>query len=341
MKQTERQTRSHLMKLLEQQGINPRHHLGQNFLIDLNLVDYIVEEAHLGPDDVVLEVGAGTGGMTAQLCERAGHVVSVELDTRMIPLAQAAVAGRENVTLLNCDALRNKNHLATEVLDAVGAALDRDEGLKLKLISNLPYAIATPVISNLVASELPWVRMVVTIQLELAQRIVAKPGRKHYSGLSVWMQSQCRVKLLKRLPPAVFWPRPKVNSAIVLIKPEPNWRAKIADRPFLQDFVRRLFHQRRKLMRGVLVGAYRKQLSKPETDALIAQAGLDGSVRAEALAPHELVGLANLFHAAISSKGADNSPAERADQPAHSAVVDIDGFDAPSIEGQTITGEEE
>jgi len=311
MKQAERQTRSHLVKLLEQQGINPRHHLGQNFLIDLNIVDYIVQEAHLGPEDVVLEVGAGTGGLTAHLSQHSGHVVSVEVDTRMIPLAQAAVAGRENVTLLNCDALKNKNHLAPEVLQAVQEALDDGDGRRLKLIANLPYAIATPVISNLVATELPWTRMVVMIQLELAQRMAAKPGRKHYGALSVWLQSQCRVMLLKRLPPAVFWPRPKVSSAVIAIRPEARFRERISDRAFLQDFLRRLFHQRRKLMRGVLAGAYRKQLSKPETDALIAEAGLTGQVRAEELKPAQLVALANRFHAAIGEK-ADAGVAETA-----------------------------
>lgn len=317
------------MKLLERQGINPRHHLGQNFLIDLNLIDFIVDEAHLGPDDVVLEVGAGTGGLTAHLSQGAGHVVSVEVDSRMVPLAQASVAGRDNVTLLNCDALKNKNALAPEVLDAVREALAQDAGRRLKLISNLPYAIATPVISNLVASDLPWVRMVVTIQLELGQRIVSRPGRKHYSALSVWLQSQCRVKLLKRLPPAVFWPRPKVSSAIVLIKPDYRLRERIDDRAFLQDFLRRLFQQRRKLMRGVLAGAYRKQFPKSQTDALIAEVGLDGSVRAEELTPAELVALANRFRAAVSNDTGD-AAGEPVEDPAPAAAAEVDDCPPPA-----------
>ena len=171
----------------------------------------------------------------------------------------------------------------------------------LKLISNLPYNIATPVVSNLVATDLPWERMVVTIQLELGQRMSAKPGRSHYGSLSAWLQSQCRVKLLKRLPPTVFWPRPKVNSAVVQLMPDTYGRAAIADRAFFQDFLRRLFHQRRKFLRSVLVGMYRKQLDKAEIDQSLAEMNFKEQARAEEEPPERLVELANRIHAKIES----------------------------------------
>jgi 16S rRNA (adenine1518-N6/adenine1519-N6)-dimethyltransferase len=287
------------MGLFQQHGFHPRTDLGQNFLIDLNLVEYIVAQADLGPHDVVLEVGAGTGGMTAMMASRAGTVVAVEVDRNMHALATEAVSQFPNVTLLRTDALKNKNRLSAELVDVLQERLAADPQRRLKLVSNLPYNIATPVVSNLVASDLPWVRMVVTIQLELAQRMAAKPGSSQYGALSVWLQAQCRVKMLKKLRPSVFWPRPGVDSAIVQITPKPTARAAIGDRAFLQDFLRRLFHQRRKLLRSVLVGMYRKQLGKPEVDAVLKAMSLGGNARAEELDVKTLVELAERMRRAM------------------------------------------
>ena len=299
------------MKLFDEGGFHPRTDLGQNFLIDLNLVEYIVDEAALTADDVVLEVGAGTGGMTTQLARRAGAVVSIEVDTNMHRLASSVVEPFANVTLLRCDALKNKNHFHPELLKAVQEQLDVNPRRRLKLIANLPYNIATPVVSNLVATELPWTRMVVTIQYELGLRMRARPSSAHYGSLAVWLQSQCDVKLLKKLGPTVFWPRPQVNSAIMKITPNRSAAAKISDRPFFQDYVRRLFHQRRKLLRSVLVGMYRKQMSKPEIDELLVAAGLDETARAEELTVQSHVELANRLYKALQ-EGVTVSPTEGA-----------------------------
>ena len=299
MSDAERQTRSHLIKLFQRHGINPRTDLGQNFLIDINIIDFIVREARLTKDDLVLEIGAGTGGMTAFLGLQAGHVISVEVDQNMHMLASEATASFDNVTLLREDALRNKNNMSDLVLAKIREHLAEHPERRLKLIANLPYNVATPVISNLVATDIPWSRMVVTIQLELGQRMAAKPGRNHYGALTAWLQSQCSVKILKRLPPTVFWPRPKVNSAIVRLSPIAHLKDKIKDRPFYHDFVRRLFHQRRKYMRSVLVGMYRKQLTKQQVDAVLAEFEFKESVRAEELEVFQLVKIANRLWATI------------------------------------------
>jgi len=299
MEETIRQTRSHLMKLFQQQGFHPRTDLGQNFLIDLNLVEYIATQADLGPDDVVLEVGAGTCGLTTYLAETAGNVVSVEVDTNMHRLAKPITDTLPNVTLLNCDALKNKNHLAPEMLDLVRERLSGDSRRRLKLVSNLPYSIATPIVSNLVGTDLNWERMIVTIQWELAQRMTAKPQSTHYGALSIWLQSQCRVKLLKKLPPTVFWPRPKVHSAIMKLQPNGARKKSIHDCNFFHDFLRRLFHQRRKLLRSVVVGMYRKQLDKLAVDAILSRLDLGGNVRAEELNVDTLIALSNRLKKAI------------------------------------------
>lgn len=303
MKDADRQTRSYLMELFEQRGVHPRSDFGQNFLIDINLIEFAVESADLTDKDVVLEIGAGTGGMTAFLAQQAGHVVSVEIDTNVFPLAEYAVRDFENVTLLNTDALKNKNNFAPEVLDTVQEKLDAIPGSTLKLVANLPYNVATPIISNLVASDLPWSRMVTTIQWELATRMASRSGGgTNYGALSVWLQSQADIKILKKLKPTVFWPRPKVDSAIVRLIPNPKKAALIDDREFFHDFIRRLFQNRRKLMRSVLVTMYRKQLPKPEVDRILAEEGFESNSRAEAQPVERLVELSNRFMKEVTTR---------------------------------------
>lgn len=289
------------MDLFQQHGFNPRSDLGQNFLIDINLIEYAVRAAELTKDDLVLEVGPGTGGMTTFLAEEAGKVVSVEVDSNMYALATKATEHCENVTLLHKDILKNKNTLAPEITELLHYELNHRPGAKLKLVANLPYSVATPVISNLVASDLPWQRMVCTIQLELGEKMIAEPGSSNYGALSVWLQSQCSVKILRRLGPKVFWPRPRVNSAIVSIWRHDGRGERIDNKPFFLDFLRRLFHQRRKLLRSVLVGMYSKQLSKPEVDQLLQELGHTEDIRAEVLDVPTLVKLGNRFCKAVAT----------------------------------------
>lgn len=289
------------MRLFERHGFNPRSDLGQNFLIDLNIIEYVVEQGHIKPTDIVLEVGTGTGGMTTFMAQKARHVISVEYDRNMHTLASEATQKYDNITLLNCDALKNKNRLNPIVLEEIDQQLKANPGSHLKLVANLPYNVATPIISNLVASDLPWNRMVVTIQYELGLKMSCKPATSNYGALSVWLQSQCFVKLLKKVGPTVFWPRPKVDSAIVQLTPNPPLKQKIEDRVFFQDFLRRVFQHRRKLMRSTLVGMYSKQLSKAEVDALLEAHGYEREkTRAEELTVPEMIELANAFQEQIT-----------------------------------------
>ncbi len=283
----ERQTLSFLQQRFKETGIRPRTRLGQSFLIDLNLLDVLVESAAVEPDDVVLEVGTGTGSLTAMLAERAAAVVTVEVDHRMFQLAAEQLHRFDNVTMLQVDALKNKNRINPAVLEAVDAQLAKGDrspsGRRLKLVANLPYNIATPLLSNLLTLDDPPRTMTVTIQKELAQRITARPGNKDFNALSAWIQSQCQVEILRILPPGVFWPRPKVSSAFIQITLDDELRRRIPDRKFFHDFVRAMFIHRRKFLRSQLLSAVKGRLGKPEVDDVLARLDLDGTLRAEQL----------------------------------------------------------
>ncbi len=277
------QTQSYLMRRFAQVGIHPKGRHGQNFLIDLNLVRLLVDSAKIEPCDVVLEVGTGSGSLTAMLAERAAAVVTVEIDPHMQQLASEELIDYANVTLLRQDALKNKNQLHPAVLAAVQERLAEAPGRRFKLAANLPFNVATPVLANLLASDLPLVSMTATIQKELADRMIARPSTKDYGSLALWVQSQCEVEIVRLMPPTSFWPRPKVTSAIVQATVRQDWQRAMPDREFFHAFVRSLFFHRRKFLRSVLVSGYKERLDKSQIDEILSRLGHGATARAEEL----------------------------------------------------------
>ena len=278
-----RQTISFLRKRFDEVGINPITRYGQNFLIDLNLVRMLAETAELDTSDVVLEIGTGTGSLTAMMAQCAGRVVTVEIDPQLHILASEELESFANVVMLKQDALRNKNSIDENVLQAVEQQLAVIPNGRFKLAANLPYNIATPILSNLLALEKPPALMAATIQKELADRIVAEPNSKSYGALSVWMQSLCDCRIVRVMTPNVFWPRPKVHSAIIRVEPLESKRKAILDIKFFHRFTRSVFLHRRKFLRSGLLGAYKGELSKPMVDDVMGELGFGPETRAEQL----------------------------------------------------------
>jgi 16S rRNA (adenine1518-N6/adenine1519-N6)-dimethyltransferase len=279
-------------------GIRPATRHGQNFLIDLNLVELIVDAAEITSDDVVLEIGTGTGSLTAMMAERAAAVVTIEIDAHLFELASEQLFDLSNVTMLKIDALRNKNNFDDQVMDVVGQQLAAAPGRQLKLVANLPYNIATPVISNLLLTKHVPHSMTVTIQKELAERIIAPPSTKDYSALSVWIQSQCTAEIVRLMPPSVFWPAPKVTSAVLKIVVDPERRAKIADLQFFHQIIKALFLHRRKFLRANVVAALKHHLDKTQVDELFESLGFAADTRTEQLDVDTLIKLADAIRAA-------------------------------------------
>lgn len=277
------QTLTYLLRRFETAGIRPRTQYGQNFLIDLNLQRVLLEAAEVGPDDLVLEVGTGTGALTTLLAERAARVVTVEVDHRLFELAAETLGAMPNVVMLQQDALRNKNQMHPLLIETLQRELAARANLRLKLVANLPYNIATPIISNLLAGPMVPAGMTITIQRELAERIMAQPSTKDYSALSIWIQALARVELVRFMPPEVFWPRPKVHSAILRIVPDAELRSRLPDVDYFHRFVRDLFCHRRKFLRSVLVNQFKERLPRETVDARLIALGHGPQARAEEL----------------------------------------------------------
>jgi len=288
------------MRRFEEAGIRPNTRRGQNFLVDLNLLHLLAEWADVGPEDVVLEVGTGTGSLTALLAERAAAVVTVEVDWQLYQLASEELIDFDNITMLKQDALKNKNNFHPRLLETIREKLAERGGRCLKLVANLPYNIATPVVSNLLCTELVPVSMTVTIQKELAERITARPRTKDYGALSIWIQSQCDVEIVRIMASSVFWPRPRVESAIIRILPRTEKRAEIPNIGFFHSFVRSMFFHRRKFLRSELLSAFKGQLDKPAVDEILSGQRLGSNSRSEELDVDAMLGLCEAVRARLN-----------------------------------------
>lgn len=259
----------------------PRKSLGQNFLVNPTLARRIVEAAQIGTGDLVFEIGPGRGALTRYLIERAAYVVAVELDPALVALLRQDFAAAANLSLLEQDILSTE---LTQIVRALEA--QRGPFTSIRAVANLPYYITSAAIRHLLESRLAFASIVLTVQLEVAERIVAQPPEM--SLLSVSVQFYGTPELLFRIPASQFHPRPAVDSAVIRIRPHRD--APPVDREVFFRWVRAGFSQPRKQLRNTLSAAL--QMSKTDVDALLRQVGIDPSRRAESLSIAEWTRLA-------------------------------------------------
>jgi 16S rRNA (adenine1518-N6/adenine1519-N6)-dimethyltransferase len=244
------QTLTEMKRLLEERGLAPRKSLGQNFLIDQNLVRKLVDASGVALGDVVLEVGPGTGTLTEELLARGCEVVACELDRGLAQLLRDRLVapkddppGRGRLTLVEGDCLESKRSLNPEILSALA---DRP----FKLVANLPYGAATPLITTLLTTHRRCPAMYVTVQREVADRLVAAPGSKDYGPLGVIVGASAEVRFIAALPRDCFWPRPLINSAMVAVTRRE--KPVVDDLGALAAVCQKVFGQRRKQLGSIL-----------------------------------------------------------------------------------------
>ena len=260
-----RLTPASLRALAARHGIRPKKSLGQHFLIEPALAKRIVELAEVGPDDRVVEIGAGLGSLTVALAQTAGEVLAVELDRALLPALREVVDGVPRVRVVAADAVR----VDWGALLGPGA---------WKMVANLPYNVAVPVVMRILEHEPRIARLFVMVQREVGERLVASPGDEQYGAVSVRVAYRAEGRVVRRVPKTVFWPEPKIESVLVSLVRRPPPVA--VDESALWRVVDEAFGQRRKTLANALV---RMGIDRPNAEAILRECGLPMRVRPEQL----------------------------------------------------------
>ena len=286
------QTKHQIRQLLSSAGIRPNRRLGQHFLIDLNLMKLLVDSANIQKDDVVLEVGCGTGSMTGLLAQKAGRVIAVELDRNLAEIAEKQLADAKNIQLINTDILESKHKFNQTVSDALALAREQHRG-RLLLVSNLPYDVASSLMMNLVTGPTVADAMYVTIQKEVADRMTAAPGSGNYGILSIFLGATGEVKSIRTLKPSVFWPRPKVDSAMVGFVRNRAKSERIADMELFSEIVHLFMGHRRKIVLSCCKLADGKLRQIADWGEILENCQISPKRRPETLSPEDYLCIAN------------------------------------------------
>lgn len=274
---------SAVRKLMERYNFRCRKSMGQNFLVDANIVNKIISSAMLDKTDTVVEIGPGLGVITRAAAARAGRVVSLELDRNLLPILEDTLQGLDNVHVVVGDAME---------ADLDGAVFSRTGySGPYKLIANLPYYITTPLIMRLLKSDFKISLYVIMVQQEVAERMAALPGGKEYGALSVAVQYYTEARYLFRVPGTVFIPRPEVDSAVVRLVRRDKPAVEVPDEELFFKIVRRSFGQRRKTVLNALGTAF-ENISREKMKELLLSAGIDPGRRGETLGLPEFASIA-------------------------------------------------
>ena len=265
---------------------------GQNFLIDTHVLEKIVDAADIGKDDLVLEIGPGIGTVTQYLCEAARQVIAVEIDRKLIKILKDTLSAYDNVEVINEDILK---------VDIAALVEEKNEGKPIKVVSNLPYYITTPIIMTLLEKRVPVTDMTLMMQEEVARRMQAAPGNKDYGALSLAVQYYSVPYIAAFVPQNCFMPRPKVGSAVVNLKCHKNPPVEVMDEELMFKLIKASFAQRRKTLQNGLTNSAELDFTKEEiTNAILKMQELLGMkqnplIRGETLTLKEFACLSDVF----------------------------------------------
>lgn len=260
---------------------------GQNFLIDTHVLERIIDEAGITPDDFVLEIGPGIGTMTQYLACAAREVVAVEIDKVLIPILEGdTLKAFDNVTVINEDILK---------VDINKLVEEKNGGRPIKVVANLPYYITTPIIMGLFESHVPVKSITVMVQKEVAMRMQAGPGTKDYGALSLAVQFYAEPYIVANVPPNCFMPRPNVGSAVIRLTLHENPPTTVKDESLMFRIIRASFNQRRKTLLNGLNNSPEIAATKEQIQTAFEKLGFPANVRGETLTLKEFAALADEF----------------------------------------------
>ncbi|YBZ91374.1 16S rRNA (adenine(1518)-N(6)/adenine(1519)-N(6))-dimethyltransferase RsmA [Paenibacillus sp. AK002] len=277
-------------EIISRHGFSFKKSLGQNFLIDQNILYKIVEAAGLDEDKGALEIGPGIGALTEKLAQTAGTVTAVEIDQRLIPILKEVLEPYGNVRVHHGDVLKVDLH---ELFRQ-----DFGDVSKVSVVANLPYYVTTPILMKLLEEKLPLENIVVMIQKEVAERMAAAPGSKDYGSLSIAVQYYSEPKLVCIVPHTVFIPQPNVESAVIRLAVREQPPVRVEDERFFFEVVQASFAQRRKTIANNLKSRFFPGEGRERLEQLLQEAGIEPSRRGETLSIEEYARLSNVLFGA-------------------------------------------
>lgn len=277
--------------VVEKHGFKFSKSLGQNFLIDGNVIGKILDGARLSQGDNIIEVGPGIGTLTREMGKVAQKVVAIEIDKTLIPILKETLEDLENVEVINQDILK---------VDVEKLVKEKLNGGPVKLVANLPYYITTPIVMKFLEEDIPVTDIVVMVQKEVADRMNAGPGTKDYGALSIAVQYYCETEIVAKAPRHMFIPQPNVDSTVIGLHVRPEKKYTVDNEEIFFKTVKASFGQRRKTLLNSLGGL--GFLSKDEIREILAKANIDEKRRGETLSIEEFATLSNIVNSKVPSK---------------------------------------
>lgn len=275
--------------ILDKYKLRANKRLGQNFLIDRNIIEIIIKTGAIKDKDIVIEIGPGIGALTQAILENLdlGSLIVIEKDEKMVKVLKEIFCSNDNLEIIKQDVLE------INFLDLLS-----ERGLnnkKIKVLANLPYYITTPIIIKLLESRVKFSKLIFMVQKEVAERMIASPGTKDYGRLSIIVQYYAQVEIEAQVSPKVFIPQPSVNSSIISLNPHPTIPYQVENEPFFFQLVKAIFQQRRKNIKNALSKAANFILPKEEIIKGLKEAGIATRIRGEKLTIKELAHLSNIL----------------------------------------------
>lgn len=274
-------------EILQKYGFSFKKSLGQNFLIDLNILSKIVGAAELTKEKGVIEIGPGIGALTEQLARQAGKVVAIEIDQRLLPILADTLSPYPHAEVVHGDVLE---------MDVASLIQERfTEQSSVSVVANLPYYVTSAILMKLLEERLPLENIVVMIQKEVAERISATPGTKAYGALSVLAQFYAEADIVTIVPHTVFIPQPNVDSAVLRLRIRQKPAVEVKSEKMFYRVVKASFAQRRKTLSNNLMNNLFGKDRKEEMLAMLEEAGIDPARRGETLSLEEFARISNLL----------------------------------------------